>query len=151
MKTLLKVLIAAGILLLFLAACASNNTMLPHWELTEDTLVTSDNSDELLFEIVDDTLTPSGATFIIKNTGDKEITFGQMYSVQIYIKNKWHKIEIYTDWTLELFTLQPDETYSFDADWTQLYGSLPNGKYRLIKEFSVSHFPMQVACGFTIS
>jgi hypothetical protein len=151
MKTLLKVLIAAAMLLLLLAACASNDSVLPHWELSEDILLISDNSDELLFKIAEDTLTNSGATFIIENTGDEELSFGQMYSLQKYIKNKWYKIEKYTDWTAELFTLQPDENYSFDADRTQTYGLLPPGRYRLIKEFSVSHFPMQVACEFTIS
>jgi hypothetical protein len=151
MNSIFKAFIEASILLFILASCKSNNNAQFPWELGENTLSVTDNADDILLKFTDGTLTPSGATFIIENNGDEEIAFGQMYAVQIYVKGKWYNIEEYVDWTLELFTLFPNENYSFSADWTQLYGILPLGKYRLIKEFSISHFPIYVACEFTIS
>ncbi|HWT75114.1 MAG TPA: immunoglobulin-like domain-containing protein [Mobilitalea sp.] len=95
----------------------------------------------LILTLKEGTLTPTGATYIVKNEGADVVYFGMKYFLQILLDEKWFNIEGNPFWTLELIHLNPGEEIELLADWSNFFGVLPPGNYRFVKEFHLSEFP----------
>ena len=91
--------------------------------------------EEVTMTIKEGTLTPNGATIIIK---DKENhTYGEAFSIERKEDNKWKKQEpIIEDYFFNLIGYTPNEKNEVEikTDWQWLYGTLPPGTYRILKE-----------------
>lgn len=62
------------------------------------------------------------------------VEFGAEYSLQGWKNEAWHELPIILDnyaWTLILHSVQSD-IYTHEMTWAH-YGTLPQGKYRLVK------------------
>lgn len=72
----------------------------------------------------------------ISNQSGKELQTWEGYDIQKWENGEWHKLALLTDglWEDILYRIPAGETTIFPTNWKTLYGDLPNGKYRIIKE-----------------
>ena len=85
-------------------------------------------------------ISSAGATVIITDTNDKPFEYGEWYKIEKEINGKWCEIKTIIDsygfsevgYLLE--ENSKNKEIKFDIDWKWLYGELPSGKYRLLKQ-----------------
>ena len=81
--------------------------------------------------------TSSGGNVAIRNETDKEITFGDWYVIQSETNGKWktmpYKVKKVAFHQVA-YNAPKDETVSHEVKWDVLYGELPKGRYRIIKD-----------------
>lgn len=83
-----------------------------------------------------DTLTNTSAKVWVKNNTEFEITSGNEYDffLQVYQDNHWYSIKTGDrSNTAEAMVLKGEQT--IDINWIDIYGELPKGHYRIVKEF----------------
>lgn len=85
-----------------------------------------------------ETITPEGASFLLLQTTDLDIQYGDAYILEKQTENGWEAvptiIEAYAFHAVA-YSLPKDMPKTLEVDWAWLYGSLPPGEYRLAKEF----------------
>ena len=85
-------------------------------------------------------VSPSGATIIIKDTNDKPFEYGEWYKIEKESNGKWYEVEtIIDDYGFEDIGYLIEENsknkeITLNVDWKWLYGELPTGQYRLLKQ-----------------
>lgn len=105
----------------------------------------------IVIQLADDTLTTKGAQLTLYNNSEKDISFGSEYFIQIYRNNSWYDIEVGNlDWTLELGILKPNHEHTVELDWHSIYGELPSGRYRIVKEYEQENQAYVAFCEFEI-
>ncbi len=110
----------------------------------------NDNKD-ISLSIIDDSDLSNKARLSIKNNSSENIWFGSKYSLQIVVNNEWHNILITkADFTTEQISVEPENEIEFEVDWSQIYGELPTGVYRIIKEYDIGQTTSFVYCTFTV-
>lgn len=81
--------------------------------------------------------TSSGGDVEIRNETDKEITFGDWYVIQSETNGKWktmpYKVKN-VGFHEVAYNAPKDETVIHEVKWDVLYGELPKGRYRIIKD-----------------
>ena len=88
-------------------------------------------------------VTPAGMTLLIDQKGGNstgELTYGEDFSIEIKSDEfgTWEKLGYITDeinWTDIGYILEPGAHNENQINWTYIYGYLPAGHYRLVKEF----------------
>lgn len=148
-----KLYIVALIVMLIAGAVGCNsktNTEYP-WSITKSNMDIKNENEYIVMQIVDDTLTPKGAQLVLYNNDQNAISFGSEYFIQIYTNNSWYDIGIgNVDWTGELITVEAYCEYTVDLDWYSIYGEIPSGRYRIIKEYKQENQPNLTFCEFEI-
>lgn len=86
-------------------------------------------------EIKEGTLNSEGTTIILSNNTDSVLEYGTPYEIEIKKDDEWHKISIEGAFTLPLFHLLPNNKEEIEINFIYLYGRLPKGTYRIIKNF----------------
>jgi hypothetical protein len=87
--------------------------------------------------VKDGTATPSGAIVTLKNAADVEYTYGEGYAVQRKNGNGWINVEpAIENWAFSDigYRLPAMGDAEIMIDWEWIYGKLPAGDYRIIKE-----------------
>ena len=79
-------------------------------------------------EIKDGTLTRDGATVIITDTSGKNYTYGKEAKIILEGNYGWNMIGYYVDENNKL---------ELNINWKWLYGSLDDGKYRIVKSVAL--------------
>ena len=118
------VLLLSALLLLGSAACRVEER--PPVELT----------------LVDGTLTPSGASFLLRNQWEYGIFYGDEYSLQRKAGFAWRDIDVVSGFPLTATMLPPGGEHCLDIDWSCFYGELAPGSYRLVKDYSQCDDPL---------
>ncbi len=81
--------------------------------------------------------TSTGGDVEIRNETDKEITFGEWYVIQGEVNGKWETLPYIIKkvaFNEPAYNAPKDETVIHEVKWDWLYGELPKGKYRMIKD-----------------
>lgn len=86
-----------------------------------------------VLSLKENTLSRTGATFILANNTDKVIGYGEEYWLEIKQNGNWHKIDADLNFNMLYYELYPGISEEFKINWSYGYGSLSNGQYRLIK------------------
>lgn len=136
--------IVAGISLIMLTGCGQKLGE----EFTEEV-----NTLEGVEMTVDESLiTPTGITFTISNQSDKELNYGQDYSILKEKEGRWYQVvpENPVAVTMELLWLPADNTDTHEISWETSYGKLSSGNYRIIKYVFDSENGYCLAGEFTI-
>ncbi len=131
---LMCVLICIAVFSVLLAGCEENKEE-TDWEPTDHEIV--NNAEDITMTIKKGTVSPTGLTVIIKNDSEGEVTYGEPYELEKEINGAWYKVPVLVeDYAfIEIaYVLQPGESNEWKVDWEWLYGSLEEGKYRIIKE-----------------
>lgn len=97
--------------------------------LNEGKYVKENLAENVTMEIMDGTLTNTGAKVIITDVSNNDNTYGKDYSIEKYENNKWVELK-----KLENNVVTTMEGYKVnEVNWEKIYGSLTSGRYRLIK------------------
>ena len=84
-----------------------------------------------------DKYTSTGGDVEIRNATDKEITFGEWYEIQTIVEGKWVPMPYIVEnvgFNEPAYYAPKDETVIWKAEWNWIYGELPKGRYRIIKD-----------------
>lgn len=91
--------------------------------------------DGVSMNIKEGTLTNVGATIILKNDSDIQVSYGNPFSIEIKKDGEWKYMETDGSFTLPAFSLMPKTSKEIDINWKYVYGELSIGEYRLKKSF----------------
>jgi len=86
-------------------------------------------------DIYDISLT--GATIVIKDTNENPYTYGDWYRLEKQVGGKWYEVNTIIDnfgFNAIGYLPNKDNEVKFVIDWEWLYGELPLGSYRILKE-----------------
>lgn len=87
--------------------------------------------------IKEGTLTKAGTTVIIKNESESPIGYGEWYRIDKQVNGEWIGIKSKNeDYVFNAigYELEGNKESEEKIDWTDLYGKLKKGKYRLVKD-----------------
>ena len=101
---------------------------------TNKALTAIDTLEGISMEVVD--VINQGIELSFLNKTDKSIQFGDDYSLEMKQDEKWYSVDyILEDWGFNsmAYMAKKDVPTSWSADWTQFYGVLPQGTYRIVK------------------
>jgi len=118
-------------------------------ELKESTYVVTD-IENVSISISDISLT--GATITIKDTNKKPYTYGQWYKIEKQINGKWYEVKtIIENYGFNSIGYLPDKNneIKFVMNWEWLYGRLPLGSYRIIKEVGKQYIGVEFGIATT--
>lgn len=85
----------------------------------------------------------TGATIIITDTNNPTYTYGSWYKIEKEENDNWTELKtIIKDYGFTSIAYLPDEfnEVKFEINWEWLYGKLPQGSYRIVKELSPSKY-----------
>ena len=101
--------------------------------------------DNVTLKVKEDTITRTGATFILTDKNKAFCSYGAEYRIEVYKDGKWKMKKPITDgFTWEAISMRPGaEVSELKKDWSRFYGELPNGKYRIGISVCISE-----TCGF---
>ena len=90
----------------------------------------------LNLKIKENTLTNVGLTMIMENFSNRDLSYGNPYSIEKYENGYWRSALIINEFgfTLPSFGLNNGETKELSINWEHGYGKLV-GKYRIVKKF----------------
>lgn len=117
----LSLVMAFLIILVSLSGCASNS--IPN---------------EIELSLKENTLTSTGLTIIIKNNSDDyDFVYGESYGIETYTNDQWEELPTLKEHTVFTiaYVVHPNSSKEFEIDWEWIYGDLPEGNYRLVKNF----------------
>ena len=82
-------------------------------------------------------VSPTGATVVIKDTNAQPYLYGSWYEIEKKDNGNWAEVDtVIEDFAFDLLGYIPDDNgeVKFTIDWKWLYGELPSGNYRLVKQ-----------------
>lgn len=125
-----RIIALALILVLLFAGCGGNKSMGESKEIISDT-------DILRMKITDVSSTQIALEII--NESKREAAYEEFYFLEFEKDGKWHRLEPKKDYAfIEVaYVLEKESTCTWGHRFEQIYGELPEGKYRLIKYFTV--------------
>lgn len=88
----------------------------------------------------------TSATITIKDTNKKPYTQGEWYKIEKQVNDKWYEVETIIDnYGFNSIGYLPDKNneVKFVMDWKWLYGELPLGSYRILKEVGNQHISVE--------
>ena len=91
-----------------------------------------ENASDISMVIKDGTLTPSGATVVLTNS----YGYDRWFRIDKEENGEWKEAETINDnysFTAEAYLTNGNSEVEIPIDWTDLYGTLENGKYRIVK------------------
>ncbi len=109
-----------------------------------------ENASDISMVIKDGTLTPSGATVVLTNS----YGYDRWFRIDKEENGEWKETETINDnysFTAEAYLTNGNSEVEIPIDWTDLYGTLENGKYRIVKRaFNNLNREEYVSVEFTI-
>ena len=91
-------------------------------------------------------VSPSGACVTIRDTNENSYVYGQWYKVEAEHDGKWYDIKPLSEhygFTEEGWIVGESDELNFNANWSRLYGQLPAGRYRLLKEVKQQYIAVE--------
>ena len=109
-----------------------------------------ENASDSSMVIKDGTLTPSGATVVLTNS----YGYDRWFRIDKEENGEWKEAETINNnysFTAEAYLTNGNSEVEIPIDWTDLYGTLENGKYRIVKRaFNNLNREEYVSVEFTI-
>ena len=98
---------------------------------------TSGDEVNLKITLKENTLSSVGLTMIVENLSDRDLEYGNPYSIEKYENGFWKSAPTINDlyFTMPAFGLNKGESKELSINWEYGYGKL-KGKYRIVKDFS---------------
>lgn len=129
-------LLCFGIVFIYLTGCdGSNNSPSP---LKPSSYETVNSLDGVSMAVKEGKVSSTGMTVTLENHSEKHCVYGEDFSLEKKVKGSWYQVPIiYKDnygFTAIGYDLAPSDRKEWSASWDWLYGSLPAGEYRMVKE-----------------
>lgn len=93
-------------------------------------------------------ISTTGATITIKDTNKKPYVYGAWYKIEKEIDGKWYDVNPIIDdysFTEKGYLVDKNNEVNFVIDWKDIYGELPLGSYRILKEINHQYIFVQFA------
>ena len=94
--------------------------------------------DGVTMTIKEGSLTPTGATIEITDYSGKSHTYGEEYRLDKFENNTWTPVDVTFKgnygWNSIGYIVDRNKKLVLDINWSLLYGSLPKGTYRIVKD-----------------
>ena len=89
-------------------------------------------------KINNESITNTGAKMQLINYTGENYEYGSEFSIEYQKNGTWYSIIPKEDMNFNMmaYLLEDNTTKELDINWENFYGKLPNGKYRIIKNFS---------------
>lgn len=104
------------------------------------------NYDGVTMTLDDSNLSETGISLVVKNEIDKELTFGEDYTLEKKILGQWYRVMhkpsmIFKSvgWDAIGYPVSQKSERTFEINWEWLYGNLKEGNYRIVKKFIVNY------------
>lgn len=84
-------------------------------------------------------VTNTGLTLVFQQSGGEatgELETGSDFYLEKRVDEAWERVEAQIsqiDWTTEAYLIGTDASTEMKTDWSYLYGELPEGSYRIVK------------------
>jgi len=94
----------------------------------------------------------TGATIMIKDTNRKPYTYGEWYKIEKQVNGKWYEVKtIIENYGFNEIGYIPDKNneVKFVMDWDWLYGELPLGSYRILKQVDNQYISIEFGIATT--
>lgn len=78
-----------------------------------------------------------GVTITIKDTSEESHVYGEWYKIEKQVNGKWYELVPITDnivFNDKGYLPDQNNEVSFEIEWESLYGVLPPGHYRILKQ-----------------
>lgn len=88
----------------------------------------------------------TGATVTIKDTNEESYTYGEWYEIEKERNGKWYKIKTAISeygFNDVGYLVNDNDELVLTVDWEWLYGKLPSGNYRLLKEVDSKYIAVE--------
>lgn len=147
MKKIVVALLISLTSILLLTGCTNEIDKL----ITVESDIKIEDSNVTL-KVKEDTLTKTGATFILENNKNTIINYTIAYEIEAKRDNKWYKLGIINEFIEEIYEVDAKSSDQIIIDWKNSYLKLPKGEYRVIKEITVpsTYELFYIAAEFTI-
>ena len=94
----------------------------------------------------------TGATITIKDTNKNPYTYGQWYKLEKQVNGIWYEVKpIIDNYAFNDIGYIPNENneVKFVIDWEWLYGELPQGSYRILKQANEQYIAIEFGIATT--
>ena len=123
-------LVSLGIIL---TGCNKDNLNLgekSNYDITED---------QVIINIDKESITNTGIKITLVNKTENEYEYGSGFTIEYFKNNNWYLVtpKKETDYNMMSYSLEPNAEKVFEYNWKEIYGELPKGKYRVIKELDL--------------
>ena len=146
------IIMVASLIFLSQTGCNSNDDVELPWRIEKSKKNITNETANISLIISNNGTTSRGIQLILLNKSTAEILLGRSYFIQILKDNVWYDIVLKNaDWPLDLLVLPSDSEVLIKIDWFPIYGELPLGKYRIIKEYTLENSKSFVFCEFEIT
>lgn len=112
-------------------------------EKVEEKQENMNNIKNVSMEIKEGTLTKTGATVVITDKNETPYSYGEWFRIDEKDGDKWKEVEQITDnyaFNDIAYLIGEDGMLEEKIDWSELYGELENGEYRLVKELYINGY-----------
>ena len=131
-KTILAILVC-GVMVLGLTGCGTEKNEFTVGNESDIEIVEKG----VTLSIKENTLTNTGATFILKNEGNIDYGYGPAWEIEMKQDDEWHKIDVVLNFNSPSYQLSVNESKELNINWENSYGKLASGEYRLIKHIDI--------------
>lgn len=136
MKKIFPLILGIACIAILFAGCAKESA----YTLTEVENVSISLSD----------VSPVGATVTIKDTNKEPYIYGLWFSLEKETSGKWQEVKpIIDNFGFDEIGYLPDSNgeVTLTTDWEWLYGQLPSGNYRLLKQVGSEYISVAFSIG----
>ena len=95
---------------------------------------------ELIFSVETSSISPTGLTYSVSNYDNYNVTwsYGSSFYLEYFVDDEWVTIDPVTSpfWTQILISVSSGKFATQTVDWSEIYGQLRPGTYRIVKEFT---------------
>ncbi len=115
-----------------------------------DKKVSNEDKADITMTIQKETLTRQSATIILESKND--YSCGESYSIDEKEDGEWKSINEINSYPFNLLGLIPgkDGKIECNLDWSQRYGELENGEYRIVKSVDTAEGKRELYVEFVI-
>ncbi len=97
-------------------------------------------------------ISATGATIVIKDTNKEPYVYGAWYKLQKEVDGKWYDVETITDnygFNEMGYLVDKNNEVKFVMNWEDIYGKLPQGSYRILKEINHEYISIEFGIATT--
>lgn len=96
--------------------------------------------EEVTIEVIENTITPTGATIVITDNNKNSYMWTETYALQIEQDDAWRDVTPISEPVFQdiLYTRNDENQIEQNIDWSTSYGPLPAGTYKIIKHVNTS-------------
>lgn len=94
------------------------------------------DKEKVTVEVLQDTVTPSGATIIVTDKNEDAYGWGKSYKLEQKVNDEWIDLTPIAEMSFEeiAYVLDKNGQFKQNIDWTRFYGKLEKGTYRIVKD-----------------